>query len=321
MIVNLPTPTALQASALNLYFRAWQEIVDVLTDFDSTNDGSISDWAKDAADDAYADERAQYIEESQDDLHSALSIIQQSNELALKARIAAVSPYLLLLNNDIPSKGNNAAIEFSGLRTLDATDLPKAVNNLTSTPVSDAYIQHYNLLRQKRNSYTHLGHTGTPLQPLAMGELMIDQYIYLWPDRPWLKDRVDCLSKSRMGFFDDKNWSPRHYIMSSIDHDLGLIPTNSFKKLLGTKRSNVKFGCYQCQDDWAVSRHGPHIGEAPTAYYKNDEKQMHCLICDEAFAAVQKKCDLCEGPFVVPDTAVFGAGHCYSCGESAEADA
>lgn len=321
MIVNLPTPTALETSALKLYFRAWEEVKHVVVDFDSTNGGEVSDWRQNPDDDQYVSERADYIEESQDDLHAALSIIQQSNELALKARIAAVSPYLLLLNNDIPSKGAAQEIEFSGLRTLDAVDLPRAVNNLTASPVSDAYIRHYSYLRQKRNSYAHLGHTGAPLHPIDLCKLMVEQYIFLWPKRAWLQDRVDCLTQSRLGFFDDKNWSPKHYIMSSLDYDLALIPTDNFKKLLGVKRSNVKFGCFKCQDDWAVSRHGPSIVEAPTSYYKNAESVIYCLICDEAFPAIRKDCDFCAGPFRVPDLASLGAGHCYSCGELAEQEA
>jgi hypothetical protein len=61
----------------------------------------------------------------------------------LKARIVAVSPYLLLLNNDMSLSGTATSIEFASLRTLDAVDLPKVVNALTSTPVSDAYKQRY----------------------------------------------------------------------------------------------------------------------------------------------------------------------------------
>lgn len=312
MIINLPTAGALNTTALKLYFRAWHGIVLILHEFDQHYPGTIGHWVE-PDDDSWAEERAEYLEGAQEVLHALLSMIQQSNELALKARIAAVSPYLLLLNNDIAFSATGKGIEFASLRTLDAVDLPKAVNTLTQTPLSSAYIQRYGELRIQRNQYAHLGNTSVALDPAKMCAAMIDQYHELWPDGPWLRDRVDS-THGHEGFFDGKHWSPRQEIMNLLDYDRALIPAAGFKKLFGVKKSAVQFGCHQCQDDWAVGRNGPGMEEAPTAYYDKAKKVMHCLICDADFAAVAKPCSDCEGKFAAVDSAEFGAGRCFNCG-------
>ena len=136
----------------------------------------------------------------------------------MKARIVAVSPYLLLLNQDVKFSAAGEAIEFASLRTLDAVDLPKAVNTLTPAPVSDIYMQRYGALRVQRNQYTHLGDTSIVLDPVSVCAGMIDQYQELWTGRPWLSDRV-AYTHGREGFFDGKHWSPRQEIMFGLDYD------------------------------------------------------------------------------------------------------
>jgi hypothetical protein len=88
--------------------------------------------------------------------------------------------------------------------------------------------------------------------------------------------------------------------------------------LFGVGKSAVKFGCHRCQDDWAVSRNGPGLGEAPTAFYDGAKKAMHCLMCDEDFNAIAVACRNvdCEGKFAAAETAEYGAGKCFTCGEA-----
>lgn len=314
MIVNLPSSEALNTTALKLYFRAWHGIVGILHEFDAFHDGSVNEWVE-PSDDLFQDERAEYLDFAQENMHALASVAQQSNELALKARIAAVSPYLLLLNCDVNlTKTTSTTIEFASLRTMDAVDLPKAVNALTPTPVSDAYMQRYTEMRIQRNRYAHLGDTAAALDPVSMCSDLITQYLELWFDRAWLSDRV-AFSYSSESFFDGKHWSPLHSILYLLEYDRALIPSADFKKLFGAKKADVKFGCFSCQDDWAVSRNGPTIIEAQTAFYNKTNNAMRCLICNSDFNAILQTCDACGGKFAAPDNAQYGAGSCFSCGE------
>ncbi|MFX7845385.1 hypothetical protein ABTK14_24310, partial [Acinetobacter baumannii] len=77
--------------ALRLYFSAWSSLIYIRAHFDETfppgedSRPEKGDWAE---------EWAEYIEGYQPELQAVCSVIQQSNELALKAKVCAVSPYL-----------------------------------------------------------------------------------------------------------------------------------------------------------------------------------------------------------------------------------
>ena len=272
------------------------------------------------ASDEWQQERSEYLEFAQEDLQATLAIVQQSNELALKGRICEISPFLLILDSDLPLSALPKDIDFADLRTMDAVDLPKAVNSLCAKPISGWYLQHYGKLRLLRNQYTHLGKANVNLNPRKMLVEMIDQYLALWPTRAWLKDRVDFISLSRRGFFDDKNWSPRQEVMYELPYDLEIIKPVQFKKLFGVSKSQLKYICHSCCDDWAIQRNGPWPSESKTAFFDGPKKAVHCLMCDSDFDAVPKSCPLgaCSSKLAAPDNAEFGAGACFMCGETGE---
>jgi hypothetical protein len=64
-------------------------------------------------------------------LNNAISLLQQSLEIFLKARIAEVSPFLLISGEPDrwPKRNSAGDVDFSDFRTLDAVQLCKAVNS------------------------------------------------------------------------------------------------------------------------------------------------------------------------------------------------
>lgn len=316
MIVNLPTVDGLTSMALKLYFRAWANVRDTLIQFDRHYPDSGFFGTPDKK---WDDEREYFLEAIQEDLQANLALLQQCNELALKARIAEISPYLLLVKSDISFSNAAKDIDFAMLKTLDAVELPPAVNTLTLKPLSAAYIENYGKLRVLRNQYTHLGVAGIILDPLKMLGDMVEQYLALWPERAWLEDQVDMASTGQGAFYDDKNWSPRQAVMYAFPYDRVIISNGQFKKLFGVTKAAVDYACHKCLDDWAISRHGPYASEANTAYYRSSGKVVHCLMCGGDFQVGVGPCSrpACGSKFVAPDQADFGAGGCFRCGRPA----
>lgn len=309
MIDHLPTAEGLNTTALKLYFRAWSELVGIMSAFDEYYSTERFGRGED-------DIRDEYLRASREDLQAILAAVQQSNELALKARIVEVSPYLLLLNSDISFSNAPKQVEFSTLRTLDAVDLPKAVNTLCNAPLSDSYIQLYGKLRVLRNQYTHLGDTRRVLDPLKIMNDMIDQYIELWPARFWLKDRTELASISRNGFFDGKHSSTRLYVMSQFAYERALFPPSRFRKLFGVKKSAVRLACHSCRNDWYIEHGGVPAERCLTACYDGERQRVHCLMCKEDFAVSGEQCSAanCKSEFVAPRDAASGRGLCFACG-------
>jgi hypothetical protein len=81
----------------------------------------------DPSQEGWEDEWNDYLTACQPELQSVCSVISHSNELALKAKICKVSPFLLLIGSDFKFGQSQKDINFSDLRTIDAVDLPGAV--------------------------------------------------------------------------------------------------------------------------------------------------------------------------------------------------
>jgi hypothetical protein len=111
VIINIPSPEDLNDVALRLYFSAWSDLINMLAVFDQHFEV--------LPEEELTDERRDYLELCQPELQSIVTVIQQSNELRLKALICEISPLLLLLRNDQKLNKIHKDTEFSEFKTLD----------------------------------------------------------------------------------------------------------------------------------------------------------------------------------------------------------
>jgi hypothetical protein len=89
MLKNIPTSDGMEQVSLRLYFTAWRYVNDILRDL----------LHVEAGDDTR--EKDEFLARAQPDLQLSYTLIQQSQEIALKAKICAVSPFLLFLGSDV----------------------------------------------------------------------------------------------------------------------------------------------------------------------------------------------------------------------------
>ena len=313
MIVNIPTPQALDEVALRLYFSAWSSLIHIRPDFDEAfTPGDEPAPMKGM----WKQEWSEYIEGYQPELQAVCSVIQQSNELALKAKICAVSPYLLLLNSAPKFSTTARDMDFSELRTLDAVDLPAAVNSLCPKSLSDEYVQAYNEVRSLRNKITHLGHAGKNFLPEEFIDLLIRQYIELWSDRSWLTDRVSFASRTGMAFFHDgKYYSATAEVFMELPYIFAAVGKSAFKKLFGIDKSTRRYLCHFCVEEASTrfNEVSPRYGK--TAFLKGPST-IHCLMCDKGYAVKRQRCvvDGCKGD-VVSESEYHECDVCHTCGK------
>lgn len=90
-VTNIPTADGIQFLALKCYFSAWQQLMNIISDFTMAFDDTIYKWDG---------EWIEYLEFCQNDFEGIVYLISQANELALKSKLCSISPYLLLLNTD-----------------------------------------------------------------------------------------------------------------------------------------------------------------------------------------------------------------------------
>jgi len=309
MIVNLPTPQSLNETALRLYFSAWSSLITIRTDFDAVFEHGI-DWSQ---------EWSEYLEGYQPEFQAVCSVIQQSNELALKARICAVSPYLLLLGSEPRFSAKVRDIDFSEFRTLDAVDLPAVVNSLCPHPLSDGYIGDYNNLRVPRNKFTHLGQAGQTFKPEDLLDLLIRQYIELWSDRSWLADRANFAARTGAAFLHDGKYnSAASEVIDQLPVTFAQIGKSAFKKLFGIGKTKRRYLCHRCIGEASTRFYEVDPDRSKTAFLK-DPDTLHCLMCDQDLGVVRRPCVVagCKGDVISLDE-YREADVCNTCGRPQE---
>jgi len=311
MIKNLPTHESLNNVALRTYFRAWSDLIEIYSDF-SCNYNSEDDVG--ASLQNWPNEWREYLIEAQSDLQSICSLLQQSMELALKARVCAVSPYLLLLGTSMKLATSPTQIDFSELRTLDAVDLPGAVNMLTNKPVSDDFIGKYTKLRSLRNKIMHLGEAGVSLEPAEVLRLAISFYLSMWSDRHWLGDRLEFAAQTRRASLYDHKWtSPHMDVLAEWPIDIELFQKGEYKKLFGHEKAKRRYLCHPCVSEGNADNAGFDKLRIGTAYLDNAGKALGCIMCGETIVVARRKCSDCEGD-VIGDNGDRWDDHCHTCG-------
>jgi hypothetical protein len=307
VITNVPTAEDLNNVALRLYFAAWKSLIDIQPAFEMM-------YPPDADETEWKQEWTEYLVACQPELQSICSIISHSNELALKARICEVSPFLLLIGSDFKFGKSRADVNFSDLRTLDAVDLPAAVNTICAEPLTDKFIQSYHQMRSLRNKIAHLGQAGTSFHPDEMIGIMVSQYCELWKNRAWLQDRVSFESH---WLIQDSSYVSEHMlVMQELPEVYAKLTPAQFKNLFGHSKRERRYLCHDCVYNATTKAGAPDLYECKTAFLDNLGNHVHCMMCGKDYKVIRKNCTQhgCKGT-VIGDNGDDYVGVCHTCGE------
>lgn len=318
MITNVPGADELRGVALRLYFSAWSGLMGLTIKFEES---FPQDEAEPDGTDYWAEERKEYLKQAQPDLQSVCAIIQQSNELALKAKICEVSPFLLLLGSDHRFSAAPRDLDFADFRTIDAVELPKAVNSICALTLTDQFIQTYNHIRSLRNRIAHLGVVKEMLQPKELQDILVDQYLELWPDRHWLQDRLACESLGASAFFHDGRYSSAYLeVLYEWPYTIKVLGSAKFRKLFGYPKSKRRYLCHACIEDARTKYAEMDAPEYATAFLRADKSHVDCAMCGKAHKVIQAKCQNagCKGAFAADNSDEYD-GKCHSFGQEPRA--
>lgn len=303
MIINIPSAGGLKDSARRLHYSAWEKLAEIKNDFDIDFEPGV-DWTN---------EWAEYLDASRNDLQLLCFTIAQANEIGLRAAIAGVSPFLLLIGSDYKFSTTPKDVDFSKFRTIDAVDLPGAVNSICPAPVSDKYRTAYDEVRVVRNAVTHMGESHLPVTIEQIIGFLVIQHETLWRNQLWLSGLVEYASKRRHSFFDDgKYFSSHAHAMTNWAIVKDMLPKACFKRLLGRAKSARRYLCHECFEEASMRAFDFRPSECGTAYLDDKSGSVECLMCGSTFKIKRGDCSEkgCKGSvFSEPD------GLCHTCGE------
>jgi hypothetical protein len=194
MIVNVPTADELTSVSLRLYFKAWAEVTAILEDWSRIFDLGREHGLRRGKAVCFTpdDEWREYLDNSQNDLQGIYTLVQQSQEIGIKARVCEVSPYLLLKSLQAkPTSETGGDYDFSDFQTIDAVELVRVHNMVCAHQISHTFRDLIEDIRRNRNKIHHLGILNRSLDPHAIIDVLQQQYAELYPGRRWMADRVE----------------------------------------------------------------------------------------------------------------------------------
>ena len=294
MIVNVPEWQDLETISLQLYFNAWDAAVRIVEEFETAYQG-VHGWEE---------EWTEYLAAAQTDLQAIYTLTQQSQEIGIKARIATVSPYLLLKRHETKAFAPDQ-YDFTDFPTIDAGELVKVHNTFCATKLSNGFADEFDKMRRARNKIAHLGIFKEELNPKELLKLLLLQYRELYPNRKWLPDRALFASKHRWaqsGFLHE--WSPEAETLNELWHYQGELDETGYVTVFGHEPSEERYICPPCGNslDRYVGGNEPYPCDVPTAYMSGKD-MVHCVLCLMESATKVGACDSddCEGTHLSSD--------------------
>lgn len=299
MIIDIPTPEDFHQAGASQLFLGWRIAMEATHDFRGLEDayGTLDE-----------ETTKTFWDSSQPALANAFSLVQQGMELALKARIARVSPYLLISRDpkDWPRRVASEDTSFGEFRTLDAVDLIKVHNSLISPRLSDEFAQFWDQIRRDRNKILH------SIAPKVYDPATIIRTILIaaktlfddlsWPARLLQAHDGDQNAASGYGEY------AFNVVMQEIDDALSFLSTAEAKRFLGFDKKRRAYLCPRChyasnrdwQDVW------PQLAQLRAKV--SGETILDCTVCETPTIVDREECvELhCKGD-------VISDGMCLTC--------
>lgn len=289
MIVDVPTQGQFYSAGVNQLYLAWK--IAIGTQQALTRIGAAAE-DREAAD--------EYWHSVQPELANAYSLIQQAMEMALKGRIAAVSPFLLLSRDprECAEGVGTKDISFGEFHTINASDLLKVHNSVVRPALGEGFGAFWDDVRRDRNRIMH----STSRATFTAGQVVLAilrAAHTLFADKAWPAQLLDQEAGQMYAIFsmDDHVYSS---IVGEIGCALDLLAPADARAIFGFDKGRRAYVCPQCyvsaERDFAFDL--PKL--AQFASRNPSETTLHCVFCHADSQVARQDCEYpdCRGNVV-----------------------
>ncbi len=300
VITEIPSASEFESAGLNQVYLAWQISMQAILDYESAEE-YVSFEDREAA-------AAEYWFKTQPMLANAFSLIQQAMEMALKGRIAKISPYLLISRDprDWPKGVDTRPTPFSEFRTLDAADLVRVHDSVSEVPLDPAFLPFWDEVRRDRNRIMH-SVSSRPFDPATVVRTILKAVRHLFSELPWptrLQIMQDEGKYAAFGFQDGNH----NIVLNQIDIAVRHLTPSENKLHFGFDTRRRAYVCPKCyylsnrdwQDEW------PKLAQFPVKQPRS--RTLACFVCDTVTMVERQHCNHfdCEAD-------VLHEGMCLTC--------
>lgn len=306
MITDLPAAGDLDNSARSLLNMAWDTALGVFRLLERTE---LETWDDDGS------VREDYHAARQPALRHALVMVHQAQELGLKARIAAVSPYLLLGGEPRlwPARPDRQPTSFEEFRTIDASDLVRVHNTVCATPLDANFMRMFEEGRRARNKIVHLGGHRIVSDARDILILILETHAALYPDIRWAAARMDHELN------DGYSIAGGTGVETSLLNDFALlqqvVAPRYIRQHFGFDKRRRSFMCLGCSSDQLDWEDGSRFAQL----VEGSEDQMTCAVCTRTAMVRRETCGVDGCRCDALSTYDYKWGTCLHCNQVSEA--
>ncbi|WP_300240922.1 hypothetical protein [Pseudomonas sp.] len=302
MITEIPTSDEFGSAAYAQLDFAWDIVISFMTTLDEA--GQYIEVEK--------DDELQFWEAARQRILTSLIIAQQGVELAIKGKLVAFSPYLLIGSpSDWPKDKTGKGVEFSEFKTIDAQDLIKAYNMVSPTSFDPKFVDLFERVRKLRNSAMHSVNAKLRISPKEVILIILEAHEHLYPNQSWVQARREFLFSA-----------PAAQVYFDNDHLDGMLVREFwavFNLLSKTERERFfdvtagvrKYICPACRYH-SLEIDGPTPQYAVLKPNKPKSTTLWCFVCNDTHLVERVHCSnaACKGNVISEEY-----GYCCTCGE------
>ncbi len=279
MITDIPTADEFMQTGLSLLDFAWDTVATLLTDLDDSEFFGVDvPEVSDA-----------FWQASKQRLTTSLAVAQQGVEFALKGRIAAVSPFLLVAGSPKgwPSGCQKRDTNFADFHTIDSQDLIKVHDTVATTRLSDIFISKFENLRRIRNAIMHTVDKRVNIHVIDVVSAILSMYKQLFPTISWVQVRREFLERSPLSELYSSDFvEPR--VIWEFSLIVELLSPEHVKEFFGFNKRQRRYICPNCNH-----QSGDNERKPKTAILKPNtlgSTTIHCFVCDTEIKVERADC-------------------------------
>lgn len=306
MIKDIPVDSDFHRSAARFLESGWTEALEKIR-----YAREIKEWFEEAEE---ASGEADEAEEAKESLAVAHIAVYTGIEHLLRARIAAVSPFLLFAGppGNWPKDCAKKDTPFADFKTVDAQDLVRIHDTVCQPKLSQQFQSLYEDLRRKRNSliHTHTSQVSVVAKDMLVAILFATSLL-VGPEA-WLSWRRRTLV-ARDVHVEFLSWN--FHLTWECDTAVSVLGAKETKEYLGIDKKRRRYYCPKCFANRSRQERkgGPPDFMGVAQLDPKDRTILRCAVCSETSMVERQRCPHdCKGDVIGGSES--NDRHCLTCG-------